>query len=68
MNKVTSVTGWNDSIGKRLSITFSEIDETSGKILTDNKRTDVVVTDKTAEGLINDLLDFAQVVVDSQEG
>lgn len=68
MNKVTSVTGWNDSIGMRLSITYSEVDETSGKILTDNKRTDVVVTDKTAEGLINNLLYFAQNVVDFQEG
>lgn len=65
MNKVTSVTGWNDSIGKRLSITFSEIDETTGKILTDNKRTDVVVTEKAAEELIDGLLSFAQNIVEN---
>lgn len=65
MNKVTSVTGWNDSVGKRLSITFSEIDETTGKILTDNKRTDIVVTEKTAEELIDGLLSFAQDIVES---
>ena len=65
MNKVTSVTGWNDSIGKRLSITFSEIDETTGKIITDNKRTDIVVTEKAAEELIDGLLSFAQDIVES---
>ena len=65
MNKVTSVTGWNDSIGKRLSITYSEIDETTGKILTDNKRTDIVVTEKAAEELIDGLLSFAQDIVES---
>lgn len=65
MNKVTSVTGWNDSIGKRLSITYSEIDETTGKILTDNKRTDIVVTKKAAEELIDELLSFAQDIVES---
>lgn len=64
MNKVTSVTGWNDSVGKRLSITYSEIDETTGKILTDNKRTDIVVTEKAAEELIDGLLSFAQDIVE----
>lgn len=65
MNKVTSITGWNDSVGKRLSITYSEIDETTGKILTDNKRTDIVVTEKAAEELIDGLLSFAQDIVES---
>lgn len=65
MNKVTSVTGWNDSIGKRLSITYSEIDESTGKIITDNKRTDIVVTEKAAEELIDGLLSFAQDIVES---
>lgn len=65
MNKVTSVTGWNDSVGKRLSITYSEIDETTGKIITDNKRTDIVVTEKAAEELIDGLLSFAQDIVES---
>lgn len=65
MNKVTSVTGWNDSVGKRLSITYTEIDETTGKILTDNKRTDIVVTEKAAEELIDGLLSFAQDIVES---
>ena len=64
---VTSITAWNDSVGKRMSITYSEVDETIGKILSDNKRTDVVVTDKGAKSEIDTLMEFAQNVVDSQE-
>lgn len=64
---VTSITAWNDSVGKRMSITYSEIDEATGKIITDNKRTDVVVTDKGAKSEIDTLMEFAQNVVDNQE-
>lgn len=67
MNVVTSITGWNDSVGKRASITYSEVDESTGKIVTDNKRVDVVVTDKTAKELIDDLLEYAQTIVDAQQ-
>jgi len=67
MRVVTSITTWNDSVGKRMSITYSEVDETTGKILSDNKRTDVVVTDKGAKSEIDTLMEFAQNVVDSQE-
>ena len=63
---VTSITAWNDSVGKRMSITFSEIDESTGKIISDNKRTDIVVVDKTAQKKIDDLLDFASSAVESQ--
>ena len=68
MKVVTSITGWNDSVGKRMSITYSEVDETTGKIITDNKRTDVVVTNKEAKNEIDALIEFAQGIVDSQEG
>jgi len=64
---VTSITGWNDSIGKRMSIVYSEVDESTGKVISDNKRTDIVVTDKDAKASIDALIDFAQTVVDSQE-
>lgn len=65
---VTSITGWNDSLGKRMSITYSEIDESTGKITSDNKRTDVVVTDADAKSGIDTLISFAQSIIDSQEG
>lgn len=65
---VTSITGWNDSLGKRMSITYSEIDESTGKITSDNKRKDIVVTDSNAKSNIDALINFAQSIIDSQEG
>lgn len=63
MNVVTSITAWNDAVGKRLSMTYSEIDET-GKIIADNKRKDIVVTDSEVKADIDKLMDFAQSVID----
>ena len=47
MKIVTSITTWNDAIGKRMSITYSEVDE-NGAVIADNKRIDRVVTDASA--------------------
>ena len=66
MNISTSVTVWNDAVGKRISISYSEVDETTGKIISDNKRADKVVTDKSTKDLIDSLLDYAQTVVEEQ--
>lgn len=66
MNTPTSVTAWNDSVGKRMSITYSEIDENTGKIINDNKRTDVVVMDNNIKQNIDELLNYAQTVIDSE--
>ena len=62
MKVVTSITTWNDAVGKRVSITYSEIDE-SGNITSDNNRTDRVVTDSSVVSLINELMDYAQTVI-----
>lgn len=65
MKVVTSVTVFNDAVGKRMSITYSEVDETTGKIISDNNRIDRVVTDKDAKAAIDNLNEFAQEFVDS---
>ena len=65
MKVVTSITAWNDSVGKRVSITYSEVDET-GKIISDNGRVDKVVVDKDAKKTIDSLLDFAQDIIDAE--
>ena len=65
MKVVTSVTAFNDAVGKRMSITYSEVDETTGKIISDNNRIDRVVTDKDAKAAIDNLNEFAQDFVDS---
>lgn len=67
MKVVTSVTIWNDAVGRRMSITYSEIDPETGKIIADNKRIDRIITDASARKLAEDLQAYAQTFVDSIE-
>ena len=67
MRKVTSMTIFNDAIGMRMSITYSEIDESTGKVISDNKRIDRVITASEVKNLANELMDFAQEFVDAVE-
>lgn len=67
MRTVTSITVFNDAVGRRMSMTYSEIDETTGRVVSDNNRIDRVVTDKTMKNLISELEDYAQTFVDSAE-
>ena len=67
MKKVTSVTFWNDAVGKRHSITFSEIDDTTGKIVRDNYRMDRVLVDKDAIAACDSIVDVAQAFIDSMD-
>lgn len=62
MKIVTSITTWNDAVGKRMSITYSEVDE-SGSIVSDNNRVDKVVTESATKSLIDELMDYAQTVI-----
>lgn len=64
MKAATSVTVWNDAVGKRMSITYSEIDETTGKVISDNNREDKVITAKAEKDLIENLLELAQSKID----
>lgn len=65
MKTATSVTVWNDAVGKRMSITYSEIDESTGKIISDNNREDKVITAKDEKALIENLLDLAQAKIEA---
>lgn len=67
MKLVTSVTVWNDAVGKRISVTYSEIDESTGKVTADNKRVDRVVTNKEQKAKLDEALDIAQEFVDKLE-
>ena len=64
MKTATSVTVWNDAVGKRMSITYSEVDETTGKVISDNNREDKVITVKAEKDLIESLLELAQSKID----
>ena len=67
MKIVTSIGLFNDAIGKRMSITYSEVDDQTGQIISDNKRIDRVVTDQTAIAHANALAEYAQTFVDNAE-
>ena len=67
MKIVTSIGLFNDAVGKRISITYSEVDEQTGQVISDNKRVDRVVTDKTAIGHANALAEYAQEFIDAGE-
>lgn len=64
MKVVTSVTVWNDAVGKRMSVTYSEVDDETGRIISDNKRVDRVVTDQSAISEINDVMEYAQTFIE----
>lgn len=67
MKVVTSATIFNDAVGLRMSVTYSEIDETTGKIISDNKRIDRVVTDSTAKTAASEVTSYAQEFVNALE-
>ena len=52
--------------GKRLSLTFSEIDE-NGNIVKENERVNKVVVNRNALACISELEEFAQDIVDGEK-
>lgn len=59
MKIVTSATVFNDAIGVRLSATYSEIDDQTGRVISDNQRFDRVITDQEAKDHSAALLEYA---------
>lgn len=59
MKIITSATVFGDAVGMRLSATYSEVDDETGRIVSDNNRFDRVITDATARQNAQALLDFA---------
>ena len=66
MKTITSVTAFQDAIGMRLSMTYSEIDE-KGQVISDNGREDRVITDSAAKKAAKSLMDYAQEIIDTEE-
>lgn len=60
MKIVTSATVFHDALGMRLSFTYSEVDDETGKIISDNNRANRMITDKTAQTNAEKILAFAQ--------
>lgn len=65
MKKVTSMTVLTTAEGKRLSITFSEIDD-SGNITKENERVNKVVVNRNTLDHISALEEFAQDIIEGE--
>ena len=59
MKIITSVTVFNDAVGMRMSSTYSEIDEQTGRIIKDNQRFDRVITDNIIKSQACDIFNYA---------
>ena len=59
MKIITAVTVFQDAVGMRLSAVYSEVDEATGRIVSDNNRFDRVIADKAVKGKAQALIDFA---------
>lgn len=60
MKIVTSATVFNDSVGMRMSMTYSEVDESTGKIISDNIRENRVLTSTSEKEQASKILEIAQ--------
>lgn len=59
MKVITSVTVFNDAVGMRMSATYSEINDETGRVISDNNRFDRVVTDQSIKANANALMEYA---------
>ena len=65
MKRVTSATVFQDSVGMRMSMTYSEIDDQTGQIIEDNKRVTRVMTDQEDIANANVLIAAAQAYIET---
>lgn len=59
MKIITSVTVFNDAVGLRMSATYSEVNEETGRVISDNQRFDRVITDAQIRADAQALMDCA---------
>lgn len=64
MKIVTSATVFRDGLGMRLSYTYSEVDDVTGKIISDNNRGNRLVTDAKVVAEADDIITYAQQSVE----
>ncbi len=65
MKRVTSATVFQDAVGMRMSVTYSVIDDETGRIIEDNKRVTRVLTDNTQIAQAQAVITTAQAYVDT---
>ena len=67
MKTATSSTVFRDAVGMRLSVTYSEVDDETGRIIADNKRVTRVMTDSEQIACAQELINIAQAYIDTLE-
>lgn len=67
IKKVTSATVFQDAVGMRFSLTYSVIDETTGKVESDNNRLNRIITDAEALAAANAIIAHAQTFVNGED-
>ena len=60
MKIVTSATVFRDGLGMRLSYTYSEVDDETGKIISDNNRGNRLITDSEVVADADAVIAYAQ--------
>ena len=65
MKRATSATIFQDAVGMRMSMTYSEIDDVTGQIIADNKRMTRVLTDSKQIEEAEAIIAAAQDYIDS---
>lgn len=65
IKSVSSATVFNDAVGMRMSITYSEIDEDTGTIVKDNIRVDKVIVKSADKSKCTQVLNLAQEFIDA---
>ena len=66
MKILTSMTFFNDAVGKRLSVSYSEIDEQTGRVISDNTRKDRVIIDRELISKIGELEEYATEFINAE--
>ena len=65
MKRATSATVFQDAVGIRMSVTYSVIDDDTGRIIEDNKRVTRVLTDATQIAEAQAVIATAQAYIDT---
>lgn len=66
MKLVAGVTVFQDLVGTRMSINYSEVDD-QGTVIADNKRIDRIITDADLKVSATALMQGAQSILDNME-
>lgn len=64
MKIITAVSVFEAAMGLRMSAVYSEVDDETGRILSDNNRFDRVVMDKDIQAKARELLSYAGTLLD----